>query len=52
MNSQSIESQPFKGEIKSARSGAISSTETGMSTAYSIKTIQELEARIKTLEDG
>ena len=41
MNSQSIESQPFKGEIKSARSGAISSTETGMSTAYSIKTIQD-----------
>ena len=41
MNSQPIESQPFKGKIKSARSGAIISTETGTSTAYSIKTIQD-----------
>ncbi|SVB69666.1 uncharacterized protein METZ01_LOCUS222520, partial [marine metagenome] len=41
MNSQSIESQPVEGEIKSTRSGAIISTETGMSTAYSIKTIQD-----------
>ena len=41
MNFQPIESQPVEGEIKSTRSGAIISTETGMSTAYSIKTIQE-----------
>ena len=41
MNSQSIESQPIEGEIKSARSGAIISTETGISTAYSIKAIQD-----------
>lgn len=41
MNSQSIESQPIEGEIKSVRSGAIISTETGISTAYSIKAIQD-----------
>jgi len=41
MNSQSIESQAIEGEIKSARSGAIISTETGISTAYSIKAIQD-----------
>ena len=41
MNFQPIESQPVEGKIKSTRSGAIISTETGMSTAYSIKTIQD-----------
>ena len=41
MNFQPIESKPVEGKIKSTRSGAIISTETGMSTAYSIKTIQD-----------
>ena len=41
MNFQSTDSKPLGGKIKSTRSGAIISTETGMSTAYSIKTIQD-----------
>ncbi|MQG19248.1 MAG: translational GTPase TypA [SAR202 cluster bacterium] len=41
MNTEIIEPKPLKGELKTSRSGAIISTETGTATAYSIRSIQE-----------
>ena len=41
MNTETIQSEPLKGDVKSNRSGAIISTETGTATAYSITSIQD-----------